>query len=93
MISRIDDTCHLQYTDFSNHLDFTFTLQLQLTWSKNIVKEQLYPLQIVLGAMDLLLCVLLNPGAFIELEGLGNYPEGGNEFIFGTRLKELFKCA
>ena len=52
MISRIDDMRHLQYTNFSNHLEFPFTLQLQLRWYKNIVDEQLCPHQIVIGAMD-----------------------------------------
>lgn len=91
MISRIDDMCHLRYTDFSNHLDFPFTLQLQLRWSKNIVEERSCPHQIVIGAMDPLLCVLLNLGAFVELEGLGNFPEEGDEFIFGTKAERTIR--
>ena len=35
--------------------------------------------------MDPLLCVLLNLGAFVELGGLGNFPEECDEFIFGTK--------
>ena len=87
MLSRIDDMCHLQFTDFSNHLDFPFPLQLQLRWSKNIAEEQSFPQQIVIGAMDPLLCVLLNLGAFINLEGLGNFPEEGDVFIFQTKAE------
>ena len=81
MISRIDDMCHLRYNDFSNHLDFPFTLRLQLRWSKNIIEERACPHQVVLGAMDPLLCVLLNLAAFIELEGLGNFPEESDSKI------------
>ena len=91
MISRIDDMCHLRYNDFSNHLDFPFTLRLQLRWSKNIIEERACPHQIILGAMDPLLCVLLNLAAFIELEGFGNFPEEGDEFIFGTKAERTIR--
>ncbi len=37
--------------------------------------------------MDPLLCILLSLGAFIELKGLGNFPEEGNEFIFETETE------
>ena len=74
-----------------NHLDFPFTLRLQLRWAKNIVEEQSYPHQIVIGSMDLLLCVLLNLGAFVELEGLGNFPEESDEFIFGKKAERTIQ--
>ena len=90
-ISRIDDMCHLRYTDLSNHLDFPFSLRLQLRWSKNIVKERACPHQLVLGAMDPMICVLLNLGAFIELGGLDRFPEEGDEFIYGTKAERTIR--
>ena len=91
MISRIDDMCHLRYADFSNHLDFPFTLRLQLRWSKNIMEERSCPHQLVLGARDPLVCVLLNFAAFIELEGLSKAPEDSEEFIFGLKAERIIR--
>ena len=88
MVSRIDYMCHLQYNDFSNHLNFPFTLRLQLRWSKNIIEEQACPHQEVLGAMDPLLCVLRNLAASVKLEDICNFPEEGDEFIFGTKAEQ-----
>ena len=76
MSSRIDDTFHIIcHTDFSNHLNFPFTFQLQLGWLKNIVNEQFYLHQILLRSMYPLICVLLNIG------GLGNFLGEDDDFI------------
>ena len=72
---------------FSNYIEFPFTLRLQLRWSKTIVEEWAYTHQLVLGAMDPLVCVLLNPAGFIELEGLANFPEEDDDFIFGKKAE------
>ena len=37
------------------------------------------------------MCVLLNLVAFIELRGLDNFPEEGDEFIFGTKAKRTIR--
>ncbi len=92
MISRIDDMCHLRYTDFSNHLDFPFTLQLQLRWSKNIVEEQSCPHQIVIGAMDTLLCVLLNLEHSLSLRAFATFLKKAMSLYLEQRLKEQFEC-
>lgn len=91
MISRIDDMCHLRYTDFSNHIDFPFVLRLQLRWSKNITEERSTPHQLVVGAMDPVVCVLLNLAGFIELEGLANFPEQDDRFIFGIKAENTIR--
>ena len=41
--------------------------------------------------MDPLLCVLPNLAAFIEFEGLGNFPKEGDEFIFGTKAERTIQ--
>ena len=87
MISRIQNICQLRYNDFSNHFDFHFSLRLQLRWSKNIIEEQVYQHQVVLGAMDPLLCVLLNLGAFVKLDGISIFSEKYDDFIFGTKAE------
>ena len=83
--------CHLRYTDLSNHVDFPFTLKLQLRWSKNIIEERACPHQLVLGSMNPLVCVLLNLSGFIELEGLAQIPEEEDAFIFGKKAERTIR--
>ena len=42
------------------------TLNIKLNWSKNIREERDCPMQIVFGAMDPLVCPLLNLAAWLE---------------------------
>ena len=60
-------------------------------WSKRIIKEQACTHQAVLLATDPLLYILFNLRVYIELEGLSNFPEEGNEFIFGTKYERAIQ--
>lgn len=75
MISRMDDMCHLCFNNITNNPSFSFVLYLKLRWSKSIQEEREAPQQIILGAMDPKLCVLLSLAAYVE-------------FCFESRLVE-----
>ena len=55
MIARADDLGHFKISDLrshSNSLHSLFALQIQVFWSKNVIKERKCPNQILLGSMD-----------------------------------------
>ena len=82
MISRMDDMCHLSFDNITNNPSFAFALCLKLRWSKNIQEEREAPQQIILGAMDPRLCVLLTLAAYIEFCYKSRQVEGSG-FVFG----------
>ena len=83
MISRMDDMCHLSFDNVTNNPSFPFALCLRMRWSKNITEERESPQQIMLGAMDPRVCVLINLAAFVEYAHIVKLPEP-SRFIFGT---------
>jgi hypothetical protein len=47
----------------------SFTLHIKMSWSKNIRTEMQSPTQILLAAIDPIICPLLNLSVFIETFG------------------------
>ena len=83
MISRMDDMCHLCFDNITSNPSFSFALCLKLRWSKNIVEEREAPQQIILGAMDPRLCVLLTLAAYVEFCHQARLVEESS-FVFGA---------
>ncbi len=71
IIGRIDDVMKLAKSSLLFNSREPSTLNIKLNWSKNIWEERDCPTQILFGAMDPLVCPLLNLAAW--LEGGGDY--------------------
>jgi len=80
LIGRIDDVMKLEKSSLSFNHRFPFTLLCKMTWSKNIREERESPTQLLLPAMDPLLCPLLNLAIFVE----SHAPAGLH--LYGDRL-------
>ena len=82
MIGRLDDVAHVFMEKLKPHHEFTFSLQTQMCWSKNVSEERDAPQQILLGAMDESYCVFLALSIHLEIhlqggDGFkGDYPFG-----------------
>jgi len=68
MISRCDCAHHIQTQNFSQHPRFDFACQTKLNWSKNVRDERDCPFQIILGAMNTALCMLLSLAIYLEIQ-------------------------
>ena len=93
MISRIDGMCHLQCIDFSNHLDFPFTLRLQLRWSKISLKSKHAHIRYFL---ELWICYYVFFWILeysLILRALTTFLKKMMSFYLEYRLNKLFKCA
>lgn len=66
IIGRIDDVMKLAKRSLLFNPREPSTLNIKMTWSKNIREEQESPTQILFGAMDPIVCPLLNLAAWLE---------------------------
>ena len=73
IIGRIDDVMKLAKSTLLFNPREPSTLNIKLNWSKNIQEERDCPTQIVFGAMDPLVCPLLNLAAWLEGETIMAY--------------------
>ena len=80
-IARIDDCMQLATTTVLYNYSAPFTLYIKMVWSKNIRTERESPTQILLAAMNPLVCCLLNLAVMMETVGT----EGG--MLFGCSHK------
>ncbi len=66
IIGRIDDVMKLAKRSLLFNPREPSTLNVKMTWSKNIREERESPTQILFGAMDPIVCPLLNLAAWLE---------------------------
>jgi hypothetical protein len=66
IIGRIDDVMKLAKSTVLFNRREPSTLCVKMSWSKNITEERESPTQILFGAMDPLICPLLNLAAWLE---------------------------
>lgn len=52
MMARVDDVAMFQAVDLTPCPEFSFCLQAQMKWSKNVMEERDAPNQILLAAQD-----------------------------------------
>ena len=69
LIGRIDDIMQLRTSTVLFNVRDSFTLHIKMSWSKNIRTEIQSPTQILIAAMDPIICPLLNLAVFIETFG------------------------
>ena len=69
LIGRIDDIMQLRTSTVLFNVRDSFTLHIKMSWSKNIRTEMQSPTQILIAAMDPIICPLLNLAVFIETFG------------------------
>ena len=69
LIGRIDDIMQLRTSTVLFNVRDSFTLHIKMSWSKNIRTEVQSPTQLLLAAMDPIICPLLNLAVFIETFG------------------------
>ena len=69
LIGRIDDIMQLRTSTVLFNVRDSFTLHIKMSWSKNIRTEMQSPTQLLLAAMDPIICPLLNLAVFIETFG------------------------
>ena len=69
LIGRIDDIMQLRTSTVLFNVRDSFTLHIKMSWSKNIRTEVQSPTQLLLAAMDPIICPLLNLAVFIEMFG------------------------
>lgn len=68
-IGRVDDCCTFLQENLKAHNLFPqMALKAKLCWLKNVVTEAVCPFQMILGANDVMYCVLLNLAMWLELE-------------------------
>ena len=82
-IARLDDCMQLATTTVLYNYSAPFTLYIKMVWSKNIRSERESPTQILLAAMNPLVCCLLNLAVMMETVGT----EGG--MLFGRSHKTV----
>ena len=80
-VARLDDCMRLALTTVLFNYSATYTLYIKMVWSKNIRTERESPTQILLAAMNPLVCALLNLAVMMETVGV----EGG--MLFGRSHK------
>ncbi len=66
IIGRIDDVMKLAKGSLLFNPREPYTLNVKMTWSKNIREEREAPTQILFGAMDPIVCPLLNIAMWLE---------------------------
>ena len=66
IIGRIDDVMKLAKGSLLFNAREPSTLNVKMTWSKNIREEQEAPMQILFGSMDPIVCPLLNIVMWLE---------------------------
>lgn len=79
LIGRVDDVANFKTNDPCGHGDFHFALKTKVRWSENALEERQCPLQILLGAMNHMHCVILNLAVHLE-ECLGLHPDAVHSF-------------
>ena len=68
-----------------------FMLYIKMVWSKNIQSERESPTQILLAAMNQLLCPLLNLSVMTETVGAeGGMLFGGSHKTAANNLKQVY---
>jgi len=66
IIGRIDDVMKLAKSTLMFNSREPSTLNIKMNWSKNIREERDCPTQVLFGAMDPLVCPLLNLATWLE---------------------------
>ena len=69
LIGRIDDIMQLRTSTVLFNVRDSFTLHIKMSWSKNIRTEMQSPTQILIAAMDPIICPLLNLVVYMETFG------------------------
>lgn len=81
LIARIDDVMKLQLQNIQYNPSNNYTLNAQLSWSKNIMEERVSPVQILLASMDDRICVFLNLAIYLETNSKNTNPRQ-SEFLY-----------
>ena len=90
-IARIDDCMQLATTTVLYNYSAPFTLYIKMVWSKNIRSERESPTQILLAAMNPLVCCLLNLAVMMETVGTeGSMLFGGSHKTASNHLKQVY---
>jgi hypothetical protein len=79
MVARVDDVAHFRFEDLTASVEYPFTLQSKMCWSKNVLEERDAPEQIIFGANDPTFCVLLALGIHLEHGLLSGRLGGGQD--------------
>jgi hypothetical protein len=67
IIARTDDITNLEMNDLRSHdMSGEFALQTKVSWSKNVMEERTCPDQLLIGAADTDLCILLAIACYLE---------------------------
>jgi hypothetical protein len=66
LIACIDDTAHVRLKDLRVHPQHDFALTICLCWTKNCMEEQDAPEQIILGANDSGLCLVVGLAIYLQ---------------------------
>eukprot|EP00957_Ditylum_brightwellii_P162640 12384492-Ditylum_brightwellii.AAC.1 len=65
-MARVDDVGNFKMEDLTASVDYPFTLQSKMCWSKNVLEERDAPEQVIFGANNPNFCAIL--GLAIHLE-------------------------
>jgi len=66
MIGRGDDVHHMKTKSLHVHPKFDFALETSMSWSKNVLEERDCPPQIMLGAANPVVCIILSLAIYLE---------------------------
>ena len=90
-IARIDDCMQLVTTTVLFNYSAQFTLYIKMVWSKNIRSEKESPTQILLAAMNPLVCPQLNLAVMMETVGAeGGMLFGRSRNTAANNLKQVY---
>ncbi len=93
MMAWLDDTVGLKIANFKSNPQFPFTIQCQLSWSKNVHEERSIPYQILLGSVDHRYCILLGLVLYLELWMSGKGQHSNHIFVAQTETIKQVKDA
>ncbi len=82
MMTRIDDTTQVIMDHIRVHDNFENALKTRLNWSKNVHDERDAQWQIILGSMDLVFCVLISLGLWLEFHLQSNPTAMASPYVF-----------
>jgi hypothetical protein len=90
-IARIDDCMKLSTNTVLYNYSAPFILYIKMAWSKNIRSERESPTQILLAAMNPLVCTLLNLAVMMETVGVeGRSLFGRSQKTASNNLKQIY---
>ena len=81
IMGRIDDALKLKFENFVPNLEYPFSMNIKLMWSKNITEEREVPKQIIFGSFDHRICPIIHMAIYCF--SLENKIFSSKDFIFG----------